>query len=112
MAALAAHADAPGRDLIHPDRMKAKRNRVIEPSDFSRDSEASSPVSAELAVRAVALIAEHPECFWFWRPDAGITSIADLRLVVQHLRQYGDRRAWWAAQELHQSLLQSSKETS
>jgi hypothetical protein len=59
----------------------------------------------ELAARATALVKKYPECFWFWHPEARIRSLADVRLVVQHLREYGDRRAWVAAQDLNRCLL-------
>jgi hypothetical protein len=66
----------------------------------------------EVFAQATALVREFPECFWFWRSDARITSLSDVRLVVEHLRRHGDRRAWAAAQDLHRCLLQSSRRTS
>jgi hypothetical protein len=54
----------------------------------------------------------HPECFWFRHPKARIRPLEDIRLVVEHLREYGDRRAWWAAQELHKCLSPLSKRAS
>ena len=65
---------------------------------------AMAPAPSELAAQADALVKDHPECFWFWHPDARIRYLADVRLVVEHLREYGDRRAWAAAQELHRCL--------
>jgi hypothetical protein len=35
-----------------------------------------------------------------------------VRLVIEHLREYGGHRAWWAAQELHQCLSPHYKRTS
>jgi len=35
---------------------------------------------------------------------AGNRSPYPYRLVVEHLREYGDHRAWWDAQELHKCL--------
>ncbi|HEX9563970.1 MAG TPA: hypothetical protein VF981_08365 [Gemmatimonadaceae bacterium] len=63
----------------------------------------------ELVDRATALIREFPECFWYWRPDARLRSLDDVRLVVRQLRRHGDRRAWIAAQELNQCLSQTSR---
>ena len=57
-----------------------------------------------LVDRAAALMREFPDCFWFWHPDAQILNRSDLRLVISHLREYGDRRAWRAAQELKKCL--------
>jgi hypothetical protein len=34
-----------------------------------------------------------------------------VRLVVEHLREYGDRRAWQSAQELHRCLSPLCKRT-
>jgi len=61
--------------------------------------------------RASELIRVHPECFWFRHPEARIRHLEDIRLVVEHLREYGDRRAWWAAQELHKCLSPLFKKT-
>jgi hypothetical protein len=63
-----------------------------------------TPAPPELAAQADALIKAYPECFWFWRPDARIQYLEDVRLVVERLREYGDRRAWAAAQELNRCL--------
>jgi hypothetical protein len=70
-----------------------------------------TPAPAELAERAALLVRKYPECFWFWHPDARVRSLEDLRRVIQHLREYGDRSAWWAAQELHQCLSPLYKKT-
>lgn len=74
-----------------------------EPSDSG--SLPTTPVPAELIERAVTLVRLHPECFWFRHPEARIGTAADIRLVIERLREHGDRRAWRAAQELHQCLL-------
>jgi len=71
-----------------------------------------SPVTSDLAERASKVVAEFPECFWFWRAQPGIRNVDDVRLVVKHLREYGDRRAWQAAQGLHKSLSPHSNPTS
>lgn len=61
-----------------------------------------TPAPIELIERASALVRKHSECFWFRHPEAEIRSLEDVRVVIDHLREYGDRRAWRAAQELHQ----------
>ena len=68
--------------------------------------EAASPIPAppELIERASELVRQFPECFWFWHPDARVRHLADVRLVVEHLREYGGWRAWRSAQELHRCL--------
>jgi hypothetical protein len=63
-----------------------------------------TPAPPELVQHAVSLIKRHPECFWFWHREARIRNLEDVRSVVEHLREYGDRRAWREAQELHRCL--------
>lgn len=65
---------------------------------------ASVPVSPGLIERAHELVRTHPECFWFRHPEARIRHLEDIRLVVEHLREYGDHRAWLAVQELQKCL--------
>jgi len=71
-----------------------------------------TPASPELVERASALVKKHSECFWFRHPEARIRYLEDVRLVVEHLREYGDRRAWREAQELHRCLSPLFKKTS
>jgi hypothetical protein len=73
--------------------------------------EPSTPAPPELVERAQALVRKHPECFWFRHPDARIRHIEDIRLVIEHLREYGDRLTWREAQDLHQCLSHHSKKT-
>ena len=75
-------------------------------------SEVPPPAPPELVARADALMSRFPECFWFWRTDARIRSLDDVRLVVRHLREYGGRDAWVAAQDLARCLSQPSRRTS
>jgi hypothetical protein len=63
-----------------------------------------TPAPPDLAARATELVERYPECFWFWHPEARVRHLEDVRLVVEHLREYGDHRAWWDAQELHRCL--------
>ena len=63
------------------------------------------PAPPELVARAEALVKKYEvECFWFWHPDARVKYIDDIELVIRHLREYGDHRAWKEAQQLHQCL--------
>jgi len=68
-----------------------------------------TPAPAELVERATSLIRTFPECFWFRHPEARIRNVRDVRLIIEHLREYGGWRAWSAAQDLHKCLLQISK---
>jgi len=63
-----------------------------------------TPAPPELVQRASALVREYPECFWFRHPEARVRHLEDVRLVVEHLREYGGHRAWRDAQRLHQCL--------
>ena len=74
-----------------------------------RDFPFATPAPPELIEQAMALVKEHHECFWFRHPQATMRSLEDVRLVVQHLREYGDHPAWRDAQELHRCLLALSK---
>jgi hypothetical protein len=80
-------------------------------SDELHESPSPTPVPGELVERAAALVREYPECFWFRHPEARIRHREDVRLVVEHLREYGGHRAWRAAQELNQCLLRDYKRT-
>lgn len=65
----------------------------------------TSPAPPELIARAEALVKEYDaQCFWFRHPEAKISRLGDVRLVVEHLREYGNRRAWRAAQDLQRCL--------
>ncbi|HMO49950.1 MAG TPA: hypothetical protein PKE26_04400 [Kiritimatiellia bacterium] len=71
-----------------------------------------TPAPEELIARATELVKKHPECFWFRHPEACIRHLEDIRLVVEHLREYGDRKTWFEAQELHECLSPPSKKKS
>jgi hypothetical protein len=73
------------------------------PEDL-HDFPAPTPAPPELIEQASSLVRQHPECFWFWHPEARVRHLEDVRLVVEHLREYGDRRAWREAQDLHRCL--------
>ena len=62
------------------------------------------PASPEVAARALELVRTFSECFWFWHPEATVRFTDDVRLVIEHLREYGDKKAWAAAADLQRSL--------
>lgn len=63
------------------------------------------PAPPELIARAEALVKDYGvECFWFRPPEAQVRFFGDVRLVVEHLREYGNWRAWLAAQDLQRCL--------
>jgi hypothetical protein len=76
---------------------------AAEPEEL-REWPPSTPAPPELCERAMTLVRSHPECFWFRHPAARIRHLEDVRLVVEHLREYGGHRAWWDAQELQRCL--------
>jgi hypothetical protein len=80
-------------------------------ADELHEAPLPKPALEELVERAAALVREYPECFWFRHPEARIRHLEDVRLVVEHLREYGGHRAWRAAQELHRCLLPHYKRT-
>ncbi len=61
-------------------------------------------VSPELADKAEATVRAFPGCFWFRHPEARVRYRDDVTLVIEHLRDYGDKQAWAAAQELRRCL--------
>lgn len=83
---------------------------AAEPDEL-RELPSPTPAPPELIERANALVRSFPECFWFRHPEARIRYLDDVRLVVEHLREYGDRRAWWAAQDLNRCLSPLFKKT-
>jgi len=79
------------------------------------ETDSQVPAEPELVAmveRASTLVRLHPECFWFWHPQAKVRNFDDIRLVITHLREYGDRRAWREAQELQRCLLPYFKKSS
>jgi len=63
-----------------------------------------SPAPPEFAALAMALVDQYPRCFWFRHPEARISHLEDVRLVVHHLREYGGWKEWEAARELQSCL--------
>jgi hypothetical protein len=74
------------------------------PTPMNCEASPPTPAPAELCERAATLVRSHPECFWFRHPEARIRHLENVRLEVEHIREYGDRRVWWDAQELHRCL--------
>ena len=68
------------------------------------ESSARVPVAPEVAARAMELVRQFAECFWFRNPEAMVRYRDDVQLVIEHLREYGDSRAWEAAKELRRCL--------
>lgn len=62
------------------------------------------PASPEVVALATELVGKFSECFWFRHPEARVRYEDDVRLVIEHLREYGDKRAWAAAKELKKCL--------
>ena len=62
------------------------------------------PASPEVLALAMDLARRFSQCFWFWHPDARVRYTDDVELVIEHLREYGDNRAWAAAKELRKCL--------
>ena len=63
-----------------------------------------NPTVDPLVARAEELVREFPQCFWFWHPDARVQSREEIPLVIKNLREYGDKKAWQAAQGLRKCL--------
>lgn len=66
--------------------------------------EDSTPVSEEVSRMAHEAVKNFHECFWWWNAEAPITTRADVRAVVESLRESGGHRAWWTAQAIHKCL--------
>lgn len=64
--------------------------------------ERPAPEAALAAARGA--LAEFPWCFWFRGKDAPVATVSEVRLVVQRLRQHGDRKAWERAYHIEQCL--------
>jgi hypothetical protein len=75
--------------------------KVEEPATLDPDRVSASP---QVVALATELTRKFPECFWFRHPEARIRYEDDVRLIIEHLREYGDKRAWEAAKELRKCL--------
>ena len=80
------------------------RQYLTDVKDVSDALAARIPAPPELIARAEDCVREFGGCFWFWHPEARLCYLDDVGLVIKHLREYGDRKAWQAAQELQQCL--------
>ncbi len=83
-------------DLDYDFRMKVEDPAASYP--------ARVPASPEVVALATELVRKFSECFWFRHPEARVRYEDDARLVIEHLREYGDKRAWAAAKELKKCL--------
>jgi hypothetical protein len=83
-------------DLEYAFRMKVEEPAASFP--------ARVPASPEVVALATDLIRKFSECFWFRHPEAKIRYEDDVRLIIEHLREYGDKRAWAAARDLKKCL--------
>ena len=89
--------------------LAAMREMAYFPAGMSAAVQLSEPpripAPPELIARAEELVKEYGlACFWFRHPEARVRFMDDVRLVVHHLREYGDQNAWRAAQELQRCL--------
>jgi hypothetical protein len=85
---------------------------MVVPPDELEERPERIPAPPQLVEQANDLVRSFPECFWFWHPDARVGYLGDVRLVIEHLREHGDWRAWRAAQQLHKCLSPHFKRTS
>jgi hypothetical protein len=85
---------------------------MVTPPDQMEKTPTRIPAPPELIEQANDLVLSFPECFWYRHPEADIHYLDDVRLVVEHLREYGDWRAWRGAQQLHKCLSPHFKKTS
>ena len=56
--------------------------------------------SATAIAMAKQALLDFRECFWFRHPDAQVSTVGDVKLIIDRLRRHGDRKAWRAAQSL------------
>ena len=77
---------------------------------MSATAHADTPTSPPLVPEAVLVQAREAvhlyftRCFWFRHPEATVQNRDDVRIVIEHLREYGDHRAWRIAQNLRKCL--------
>jgi hypothetical protein len=62
------------------------------------------PAPAEAIALARQSLADFPWCFWMRAKEAPVATIGEVQLIVQRLRQHGDRNAWNRAYEVEQTL--------
>jgi len=96
------HLDYPRRSLQKKGFRISERIMNVEEPVVAYS--ATVPAPPGVVQLAQDLVRRFPECFWFWHPDARVNYLGDARLVVEHLREYGDKRAWEAAKELQKCL--------
>lgn len=62
------------------------------------------PVPEEVLEMARTAVKNFHECFWWWSTEAKIVNRADVRAVVECLRESGGHRAWETAQKIYKCL--------
>ena len=68
-------------------------------------SEAAQTVpEAVLEMARAAVKKYYSRCFWFWKENPPLRTVDDVRSVIEHLRGYGDKNAWRAAQNIVRCL--------
>lgn len=60
--------------------------------------------AAAIALARTALDNYKSDCFWFRADTAPVETMGEVRLIIQRLRQYGGREAWYAAYAIEQCL--------
>jgi hypothetical protein len=73
--------------------------------DELRELPPPTPAPPELCERAMELVRYCSACFWFQHSQMRVVHLKDVRCLVEHLRENGDHRAWYEAQDLQQCLL-------
>jgi hypothetical protein len=64
----------------------------------------SRPISPEVAEMARRAVRDFHECFWFRHPEADITDMEDVEIIIGHLRRSGGHKAWQVSQQLRSCL--------
>lgn len=110
LSSLSPWSKSPEEIRAEPDSLLALHGDVVYCSHLVKVEEPVAgypvriPVAPEVARRAMDLVRQFPGCFWFWKEEPSISFRDDVESVIRNLRQYGDKSAWSAAQELRQCL--------
>ena len=73
---------------------------------MTKSVETSDAVASSrlIEMATVATQKYRAQCFWFRSLEANIETVGDVMLVIQRLRQFGDREAWETAREIEKCL--------
>ena len=85
-------------DLIYNQPMDGPATLEEQPATYG------IPVPEEVLGMAREAVKSFHECFWWWHPDATVTTREDVRAVVECLRESGGHRAWSMAQKIYKCL--------